>query len=250
MNASEIVAARRAGSSFSELARISGEPEIEVRKIYKMNLDDTKTARTRLAKSGVVKPAKLAIVREIEDNTGDEVATEINGLLKGLNGDMLSASRKAVRVGELLTDQKAKLTHGGWSLWLKANVKLSLTMVRYFMRCYRNRDLLNQRSGADLTIKGLANGGKIKASEPKPPKLTKPLVVKKAIGSSTATISDPPKNWHVIPRAGHEGRDAYVVCTKCWTYFGAAAPLGSVAHSYECECPDGRRNAALAKEDK
>jgi hypothetical protein len=68
------------------------------------------------------------------------VVAEINRL----HGETLDAARtsldKAMRIGELLTQQKTSLEHGQWLTWIKANVSFSDQTARNYMRVYERRD--------------------------------------------------------------------------------------------------------------
>ena len=82
-----------------------------------------------------------------EKNTVREIVTlhsEICGLLK-------TSLEKAVRIGELLTEQKANLKHGEFGSWIKANLPFTDRTVRNYMSFYRNRELLKTESVSDLT---------------------------------------------------------------------------------------------------
>ena len=46
----------------------------------------------------------------------------------------------AIRIGELLTEQKDEVGHGNWGAWLKTNVKFSTATARNYMRLYKYRD--------------------------------------------------------------------------------------------------------------
>ncbi|MBN9692502.1 MAG: DUF3102 domain-containing protein [Verrucomicrobia bacterium] len=48
--------------------------------------------------------------------------------------------QRAIRIGELLTEQKARLKHGEWLPWLRANVKFSSQTSDRYRAVYANRD--------------------------------------------------------------------------------------------------------------
>jgi hypothetical protein len=228
MVASEIIAARQNGSSYSELARFSGQSEMEVKRINQtMKFDDTTT--------------KPAVVREIEANTSDEAA-EINNLHKKVCGDMRTVLEKAVRVGELLIAQKAKLPHGGWDPWIKANLSFSAITVRRYIQCYNNRELLKRSPTIDLTIEQLAKGDKTKAAVPKQPKTSKPITFTHVAGSKVVTVKDPPLSWHIATRLGFPN---VIVCRKCWEYTQGVIENGH--RIVACACKDSRRDAEIIK---
>lgn len=96
-----------------------------------------------------------------EKNTVREIVTlhsEICGLLK-------TSLEKAVRIGELLTEQKANLKHGEFGSWIKANLPFTDRTVRNYMSFYRNRELLKTESVSDLTGAYRLIGKKSKVSE-------------------------------------------------------------------------------------
>ena len=61
-------------------------------------------------------PASAAIV----------AADEINRLHHEIDNMARTALEKAIRIGELLTEQRARCKHGEWLPWLKANVQFCL----------------------------------------------------------------------------------------------------------------------------
>ena len=227
----DIVNARKNGATVSELARVSGQTEMEVRRINQtMKFDDTATK------------VKLAVVREIEANTGEE-AKEINSLHKEVCGDMLTALEKAVRVGELLTAQKAKLPHGGWKPWLKANLSFDYSTAARYIQCYANRGKLNIGPSRPLTIKELARGDKSKASKPKQPKTSKPITFTHIAGSKLVTVKDPPRSWHIATRPACPD---IIVCCKCWEYTQGTVAM-NIGPIVSCQCKDSRRNVEIIK---
>ena len=53
-------------------------------------------------------------------------ADEINRLHHELKDAFRTGIEKAIRIGELLTEQHARCKHGEWLPWLKANVQFSI----------------------------------------------------------------------------------------------------------------------------
>jgi hypothetical protein len=47
---------------------------------------------------------------------------------------------KAIRIGELLAEQKAKLDHGEWTPWIEANLPFSYRSARRYITFFENRD--------------------------------------------------------------------------------------------------------------
>jgi hypothetical protein len=72
-----------------------------------------------------------------------------------LHSEILSALRtnidKAIRIGELLAEQKSELGHGQWLPWLEANIKFTDRTARNYMRVFENRDRLKSETLSDLT---------------------------------------------------------------------------------------------------
>jgi hypothetical protein len=57
---------------------------------------------------------------------------------------------KAVRIGQLLTEQKQALGHGEFIPWLKANVPFTDRTARNYMRLYRERERLKTETVSGL----------------------------------------------------------------------------------------------------
>lgn len=70
-----------------------------------------------------------------------------------LHSEIIEAARtsleKAIRIGELLSDIKSGLQHGGWLTWLKENVAFHDRTARRYIKVYEQRDKLD--SVSDLT---------------------------------------------------------------------------------------------------
>ncbi len=67
-------------------------------------------------------------------------AQEINRLHAELLEIPKRTIEKAIRVGELLTQQKAKLQHGAWLPWLKENVDFGHAIASRYARLYERRE--------------------------------------------------------------------------------------------------------------
>jgi len=57
---------------------------------------------------------------------------------------------KAIRIGQLLTEQKQALGHGEFIPWLKANIPFTDRTARNYMRLYRERDRLKTETVSDF----------------------------------------------------------------------------------------------------
>ena len=53
-----------------------------------------------------------------------------------------SAVLRAIRIGELLTEQKTELQHGEWIPWVEENLPFGREQSARYMRIYSNRDVL------------------------------------------------------------------------------------------------------------
>lgn len=86
------------------------------------------------------------------------MSNEISGAASEINrlhGEICQAARttidKAIRIGELLAEQKAGLKHGEWLPWLKANVQFTARTASNYVRVFENRLRLKSETIADLT---------------------------------------------------------------------------------------------------
>ena len=90
---------------------------------------------------------EIKTMAEIERNRINEIVnlhSEIEGLLK------LSLD-KAIRIGELLYEQKANLKHGEYIPWIKTNLPFTERTGQNYMRLYDNREKLKNESVSHLT---------------------------------------------------------------------------------------------------
>jgi Protein of unknown function (DUF3102) len=75
---------------------------------------------------------------------------EINRLHSEICDAARTSIEKAVRIGELLTEQKSLLKHGEWLPWQGANLLFSSRTATNYMRVFENRALLKSESVSDL----------------------------------------------------------------------------------------------------
>lgn len=72
-----------------------------------------------------------------------------------LHGEIITAARstldKAIRIGELLTEQKAQLKHGQWLPWVKGNLPFSHNTASRYMSVYARRDEISHSGKFELT---------------------------------------------------------------------------------------------------
>lgn len=71
--------------------------------------------------------------------TGDRTK-EIKKELAELNQTLKMTVRKAIRVGQLLAEQKEYLGHGNWLPWLERNLDISDETARKYMKLYEYQD--------------------------------------------------------------------------------------------------------------
>ncbi len=76
---------------------------------------------------------------------------EITRLHNEIIGHLQTSLEKAIRIGELLTEQKAALKHGRFLPWIKGNLPFSERTSRNYMRLYRERGRLKTANVADLS---------------------------------------------------------------------------------------------------
>ena len=57
---------------------------------------------------------------------------------------------KAIRIGQLLSEQKQTLKHGEFTQWLEANIPFTDRTARNYMWLYRERDRLKTEIVSDL----------------------------------------------------------------------------------------------------
>lgn len=94
---------------------------------------------------------------------GQSIVAEINRLHGEVGEGLRLTVEKAIRIGELLSEQKDRLSHGEWLPWIEANLKFPVRTAQRYMACWQNRERLNTSSTTHLTIEDLACH-----SEPKP----------------------------------------------------------------------------------
>jgi Protein of unknown function (DUF3102)/ParB-like nuclease domain len=75
---------------------------------------------------------------------------EIHRLHSEINSAAESSLKKAIRIGELLIEQKKSLPHGKWLPWLESNVPFSERSAQNYMLCFDRREYLKSASVADL----------------------------------------------------------------------------------------------------
>lgn len=69
--------------------------------------------------------------------------------------ELQTTLEKAIEIGELLTQVKAKLEHGEWGHWCKDNLPFSIATATNYMKAFHNRERLKS-----LDVRGLAEAYK------------------------------------------------------------------------------------------
>lgn len=94
-----------------------------------------------------------------------------------------SAVKHAIRCGEMLIEEKAKLNHGEWGTWLEENFEGSPRYAQMFMKLAREQSSLNPKDVSYLSISEAlsqlaapnkdagSKPGKREAGKQEPPKL-------------------------------------------------------------------------------
>ena len=77
-------------------------------------------------------------------------AAEIRRLHGEIAGELSNTVEKAIRVGELLTAEKAEHDHGEWLPWVEANCGIKARTVQEYMRMFENRAVLKSARLAHL----------------------------------------------------------------------------------------------------
>jgi hypothetical protein len=76
---------------------------------------------------------------------------EINWLHNELMLEAKMTLGKAIRIGELLVSEKAKLKHGGWLKWCEANLSFDQRTARRYVELFRYQVHFKSDSVSDLT---------------------------------------------------------------------------------------------------
>jgi len=92
--------------------------------------------------------------QSFKDGVVNEIALQRAGEIRRLHEEIIGSFRmtldKAIRVGELLTEQKASLGHGAWLPWIRENCPFAERTARDYMRFWERREELKTASLADL----------------------------------------------------------------------------------------------------
>ncbi len=78
---------------------------------------------------------------------------EIHRLYAELRTIGQTAVTKAIRIGQILTTEHAKVKHGDWLLWVESNAPFNARMASNYMRLFENKDKVsNRHSIADALL--------------------------------------------------------------------------------------------------
>jgi len=80
---------------------------------------------------------------------------EINQLHKEIQQGFYNALDKGKRIGYLLNQEKAKLKHGEWLLWIDKNLTFGERQAQKYRFIYKNRKLLNTNSSSHLALSSI-----------------------------------------------------------------------------------------------
>ena len=89
--------------------------------------------------------------QEQSDLPSPVAASEINRLHAKIFAALRTSIQDAIRIGELLSEEKRRAGHSNWLPWIKANLEFSECTARNYIRVYENRDRLKSANVADLT---------------------------------------------------------------------------------------------------
>jgi hypothetical protein len=96
-------------------------------------------------KGAIMEKKVKAIVRRnqmLENEIQKNPVNEIIQLHNEIGQYLKMSLDKAIRIGELLTEQKASLKHGEWLPWIDANLPFSRQTADNYRRCYEDKDKL------------------------------------------------------------------------------------------------------------
>ena len=75
----------------------------------------------------------------VEHDRLGELAATVNDEYALMTGDMTRAVKRAIRIGELLTEAKSEVAHGEWIPWVEENLVFGQREARRYMRVAANR---------------------------------------------------------------------------------------------------------------
>jgi len=78
------------------------------------------------------------------------ITQDIITLHNEITSHLRQSLEKAIKLGGLLTEQKASLKHGEFTGWIKDNLTFTERTARNYMRLYREKDRLKTETVSDL----------------------------------------------------------------------------------------------------
>jgi hypothetical protein len=141
----------------------------------------------------------------LSSDGGGTFVDEINARHRNINGCVKTALAEAIRIGELLTANKAAVRHGDWLRWIEKNLEFDRTTAFRYMRIFERRDELKCFSVQHLT-EAYALLAEKTDREPAPAKDEKPEAV--ATDSKPAAKQKPKSVEDEIPTAPEETDEA------------------------------------------
>lgn len=87
----------------------------------------------------------------MSQQTSTQRVKEIVKLHNEVEKLLRTSLEKAIKIGELLTQQKEEVGHGNWGDWLKDNVPFTWASANNYMKVYKQRDQLKLQTICNLT---------------------------------------------------------------------------------------------------
>jgi hypothetical protein len=119
-------------------------------------------------------------------------ATEINQLHLENCKSAEQTIERAIRIGELLTKERAERKHGEWLPWLKTNIQFSQDTAERYRRIYKHRDKIRTMRNLSEAYRIALPKGKRKPT--KKVKEAKPLSAEEAIATWLTFFESLPEN--------------------------------------------------------
>lgn len=86
-------------------------------------------------------------MNQLQSNTVNEIVS----LHKEIEVHFRQSLTKAIRIGELLTEQKQSIPHGQFTFWIADNLPFTDRTARNYMKVYRQRDVLKTENVSVLS---------------------------------------------------------------------------------------------------